>query len=115
MSLKAYFRVSRLFYLMSISGAKFLFLQLVLITLLALISGYQVPDLSQSNWETVLFLTPAGMVQNYLSANPVMRSFYADISSGQNQMSLSRMGLMVVCYIGLLLNVYLFLKKETGK
>jgi hypothetical protein len=38
------------------------------------------PDVSKSNWDTVLFLTPLGILKNYATADPVMRSFYSDFS-----------------------------------
>ncbi len=85
--------------------------QISLILGLALASGYQVPDLSQANWSTVLFLTPAGIVQNYLEKNSsVLWSFYSDISSGQS-FSLGQGLLMTGLYLGLMISAWIFLRK----
>lgn len=57
--------------------------QLVAILGLAYVSGYRVPDLEGASWDTVLFLTPFGIIKNFLAESPVMKSFYSDVSAGQ--------------------------------
>jgi hypothetical protein len=60
----------------------FIIFQAFCLTGVALVTSYQVPDLSDSNWDTVLFLTPIGIIKNFLDENPLMRSFYFDSSPG---------------------------------
>lgn len=68
--------------------------------MLALISEYPVPDFSQGNWDTTLFLTPYGIINNHLHKDTsVLWTFYSDISSGNLELSLTKMLLMAAIYI----------------
>jgi uncharacterized membrane protein SirB2 len=58
-------------------------ISLACLTCISFISSYKVPDLSESSWDTVLFLTPVGIAKNFSSKNPVMKSFYSDYGKGQ--------------------------------
>ncbi|MGZ3789344.1 MAG: hypothetical protein ACXVLQ_12525 [Bacteriovorax sp.] len=60
----------------------FLIFQLICLTGITLVSSYKIPDLAESNWDTALFLTPIGITKNFLDKNPVMKSFYSDLSPG---------------------------------
>lgn len=97
-------------------GWKFLSVQIFFISLLAYLSSYQIPDLSDSNWDTVLFLTPSGIIHNHINPHQaVLRSFYSDISAGQNQIptvNLIGMGLVYLCMIA---SVVYFMKKQKSK
>lgn len=95
---------------------KFGVIQISLILGLALVSGYQVPDLSQANWDTALFLTPSGIIQNYLNQDTsVLWSFYGDPSSGQVSFSTINGIMMLALYLGLLLSAWLFLKNPENR
>jgi|GEM_PF-746066 len=64
----------------------FLF-QLICLCGISIISHYKFPDLSETNWDIALFLTPIGMLKNSLDSSPVMRSFYNDFSTGQIELA----------------------------
>lgn len=66
--------------------AHFVF-QLICLGGIAFISRYQIPDLSETDWNSALFLTPLGMLRNFNDESPVMRSFYFDTSVGQVELS----------------------------
>ncbi len=70
-------------------------------------STYRIPELSETNWDSALFLTPLGMIKNFNNANPVMRSFYSDLSSGQISLSI---GQIIAIVLLLLLQVFNFYK-----
>lgn len=76
-------------------------LQLLLLVLLAALSAYPAPDFTDTNWDIVLFLTPIGILKNLIAANPALRSFYFDISSGQVPMGLPQ-GVAVFFIVSLL-------------
>jgi hypothetical protein len=91
----------------------FLLLQLVLITALALASGYPWPDLSQANWDTVLFLTPYGILTNHLDpAQIALKSFYSDISPGQTKLSASATIWMATIYVLMVVNAIWFVARK---
>lgn len=95
---------------------KFLGLQLFFISILAYLSSYQIPDLSQANWDTVLFLTPSGIITNHINpAYFVLKSFYSDISSGQNQIPTMNLIGMVIIYVCMVTSVFYFIKKGKNK
>lgn len=89
-------------------------IQVALLALLALVSGYQVPDFSDSNWLTVMFLTPSGILSNHLDTDSVIRSFYDDISGGQVSLSLSQTAFMIVIYLGLVANLVMLMRQRKG-
>lgn len=63
-----------------------LWIQASLILALSVILKYQPPDFKDTNWDIALFLTPQGIINNYLKKDQtVMWSFYSDISPGQHQ------------------------------
>lgn len=69
---------------------KYFAIQMFCILGITYVSGYKVPDLKEANWDIALFLTPIGMLENFMAESPLMRSFYSDIipsrlhfSSGQ--------------------------------
>lgn len=79
---------------------KFLVIQLFLISILAIISQYQIPDLTDSSWSTALFLTPSGIITNYLNKdNSVLWSFYMDPSEGQINLSSMQLLGMLLTYL----------------
>ena len=89
----------------------FLSLQILFLTVFSSIASYQVPDLSQANWDTVLFLTPYGILHNFLNQeNSVLWSFYGDLSTGQIELSQNQVLLMVIVYILLFMHVIYFLR-----
>lgn len=97
-------------------GFKFFGLQIFFISLLAYLSSYKIPDLSQANWDTVLFLTPSGIIINHMDARrSILKTFYSDISSGQNQipsLNLIAMGLVYLCMVA---SVVYFMKQGKNK
>lgn len=86
--------------------------QLLLLGLLALVSGYRIPDFNDSNWLTVMFLTPSGIVTNHLDSESVIRSFYGEISSGQVTLNFSQIAFMTLIYVGLVANLFWLLKSN---
>ncbi len=80
--------------------------QVFCLTGISLVSDYHVPDLTESNWETVLFLTPLGIIKNFLSTNPVMRSFYRDYSPGQMLLTNWQLVLILVILLVQFFNFY---------
>lgn len=66
--------------------AHFLF-QLLCLAGISFVSQYKIPDLSEADWNSALFLTPVGIIRNFNDASPVMRSFYSDFSTGQVELS----------------------------
>lgn len=83
----------------------------MLIFIISAISQYSIPDLNQANWDTVLFLTPYGIINNYLNKeSSVLWTFYSDVSDGQNKLSLINFLMIAAVYVLLLLNVYNFFK-----
>lgn len=59
----------------------FLATQILLLGLLSLASGYTLPNLADSDWSTVLFLTPFGILSNFAFPSAIT-SFYGEIASG---------------------------------
>jgi len=93
---------------------RFLVLQLLIISLLSCFANYHIPDVGQINWDIVLFLTPAGIINNFLNReSTVMWSFYQDISPGQLNLSLKKIILMSTTYILLILNLLFTFKKKS--
>ena len=89
---------------------KFLAIHFVLMALLAAAAGYRVPDLSRANWDTVLFLTPYGILNNYFSQN-VLWSFYGDISAGQLELGGMQTGFLGLIYLVLAEHMIYFLTR----
>lgn len=97
-------------------GFKFISLQIFFISVLACLSSYQIPDLSQANWDTVLFLTPYGILSNHINPNnAVLKSFYSDMSSGQNQIPTMNLIGMGIVYLLMIVSVYYFIKQGKNK
>lgn len=97
-------------------GFKFLGVQIFFISLLAYLSSYQIPDLSQANWDTVLFLTPTGIISNHINPHKaVIKSFYSDISAGQNQIPTLNLVGMGVVYLLMIISVYYFIQRGKNK
>ena len=95
---------------------KFITIQLLFIFCLANIASYQIPDLRQSNWDTVLFLTPYGIISNYLhQKSSVLWSFYSDTSAGQLDLNLNQINAMIAVYSLMLFSVFYFLKLGNKK
>ncbi|MBX3017083.1 MAG: hypothetical protein KF767_04285 [Bdellovibrionaceae bacterium] len=78
--------------------------QVCLLALIAAASGLVSPDFTQSSWDIVLFLTPVGLLKNFLAASPVLRSFYFDLSPGQTPLTLAQTVFLSVLYPLLALN-----------
>ena len=84
----------------------FLFLiQIIFLLGISLVSNYHLPDLTSANWSTVLFLTPIGIMKNFVDTNPVMKSFYSDYSKGQVSLNDFRVAIILVLVI-LLVGVF---------
>lgn len=73
--------------------------QLVLLIGLSAISGFKIPNFKDANWDTVLFLTPIGILKNFTADNPVLRSFYLDISAGQTEFAPWQWAAVSVVYL----------------
>jgi hypothetical protein len=84
-------------------------LQLALILGIAAVSGYHLPDFRDSNWQTVLFLTPWGLVANNLEPNSAIATFYGDKSPGQLGLGPSQAALLGVLWAMGLVNFVLFI------
>ena len=90
---------------------KFLGIQIFLITTLAALSQYKIPDFSQSSWQIARFLTPYGIVENYIyKNNSVMWSFYKDISENPIAFSEVAIGAMIFTYLLLAISAFYFLR-----
>jgi hypothetical protein len=97
-------------------GFKFLGVQIFFISLLAYLSSYQIPDLSRANWDTVLFLTPTGILSNHFNPQKaILKSFYSDISSGQNQIPTLNLIAMAIVYLLMIASVYYFMNCGKNK
>lgn len=95
---------------------RFLALQILIISLLSCLANYQIPDVSQINWDIALFLTPYGIINNFLNRDTtVMWSFYPDVSKGQLQLNQNQIILMSIIYIFLILNLLYTFKKKPNK
>lgn len=77
---------------------------LVLIAAIGVVSGYEIPDFTDANWETVLFLTPSGIVQNHVQWS-ILRDFYDSVSPGQIPLSPMRAAALAVLWLGLVANL----------
>lgn len=86
-------------------------IQLALIIALAGASAYRLPDLQNSNWQTVLFLTPLGIIQNHLDTRSVIRTFYSEVSAGQLALSPTSIALMVAIYAAMAGNAWFAFRK----
>lgn len=94
---------------------KFLILQLCLISLIAVFSDYKIPDLSDSNWTTALFLTPSGILTNFLEKNQtVLWSFYSDVSEGQIVLKSHQVLGILLVYV-LMMNSFIFFIRSFSK
>lgn len=95
---------------------KLISIHLLLISILSSIASYRIPDLSQSNWDTVLFLTPYGIISNYLHQNSsVLWTFYGDPSAGQLNLSLSQFSAMILVYLIMLISAAYLIKLGNRK
>lgn len=83
---------------------------LVLIAAIGLVSGYAIPDFTDANWETVLFLTPSGIVQNHVQWS-ILRDFYDSVSPGQIALSPSKAAVLAVLWLGLVANLFFLARK----
>jgi hypothetical protein len=91
----------------------FLSLQLLFISGMALASGYPWPDLREASWDTALFLTPYGILSNLVDpAKVALKSFYFDISPGQQTLSIEATIGMIAIYLLMLTNVIWFIAKR---
>jgi hypothetical protein len=76
-------------------------------------SGYSIPDFSDSNWSTALFLTPSGIIENFVRDNAI-KTFYFDPSRGQGNLSMPRalaMGIVFALVCGNARSLFKGLKK----
>lgn len=83
---------------------RLLVLQLLLIFLVAVVSAYELPDFSQINEDIALFLTPYGITKNLLDKESLLRPFYFEQSTGQNQLTPLKFTLLGLLYVIMLLN-----------
>jgi hypothetical protein len=91
----------------------FLCIQALLILMLSLILKYQPPDFKDTNWDIIVFLTPYGIINNFLDKNrTVMWSFYSDISSGQIQLNNLQIILAVAIYLLMVYSTFSYFKRE---
>ncbi len=68
------------------TSTRFLFAaQIALISVISFVSKFSIPEFKDANWDTVLFLTPIGILKNFTADSSALRSFYVDVSSGQIQ------------------------------
>lgn len=89
------------------------FFHLIFIFALALVSQYQIQNLSDINWDIALFLTPWGIVENWSSRDShVLWQFYFDQAQPQTQLSTSQFILMISIYLCLLLSAKNIIKDE---
>lgn len=92
---------------------RFYILQMFLILGLSLASGYSLPDFSDSNWDTVLFLSPYGIVSNFFYET-TLKSFYFDLSRGQGDLSDWRCWFVLGLCLSLLWNGRRYLCSAAG-
>lgn len=83
---------------------RLLILQMMLIFLIAVVSTYELPDFSQINQDVVLFLTPYGIARNLFDQESLLRPFYFEQSTGQNQLTPLKMGILSLLYLIMFLN-----------
>jgi hypothetical protein len=70
-------------------------------------SGYQIPDLKDSSWQTAMFLTPYGILDNFNHKDhSVLWTFYFDATAGQTQLSTFSILSMLTVYLFLLFSAY---------
>lgn len=81
-----------------------LLLQFVLLAAVAIVSGYRLPSFEDADWDTVLFLTPSGIVSNHLRWS-ILREFYSDASAGQIALSPLQGALLAALIAALLANL----------
>ena len=89
---------------------KHLCLQILLIGLLALASGYQLPDFSEADWSTVLFLTPWGILTNFAYPSAIT-TFYVETARYQLVAEGWALLVMLALYAAMLVNVWRFFRK----
>ena len=95
-------------------GKTFLAVQLGLVITISAISKYQIPDFKDVNWDIVLFLTPYGIINNFINKeNTVMWSFYSDISPGQIQLSTLQIFTSLAVYFFMAGSVYYYSSKNS--
>lgn len=86
------------------------------ILLISIVANYNVPNLDDANWDTVLFLTPYGIFHNFLNAdNSVLWTFYFDVSAGQINLNLFQSILIAVIYIFMIASFYFILSERKSR
>ncbi|RYZ63474.1 MAG: hypothetical protein EOP05_23510 [Proteobacteria bacterium] len=85
--------------------------QFIFLAALSAISGFKIPDFKDANWDTVLFLTPIGILKNSTAESSALRSFYIDISSGQTSFETWQWVAVTSIYLAVAIFGLLFLKK----
>lgn len=71
---------------------------------ISFLSDYKIPDLSETTWDSALFLTPIGILKNYINESPVLRSFYGDLSKGQTALTSWQIALITVVLVVQIIN-----------
>lgn len=80
---------------------------------LSIVLNYKPPDFNEVNWDIVLFLTPYGIIHNFINKNnTVLWSFYSDISTGQLQITENQNYLSILIYFLMVISVVLYFKNE---
>lgn len=85
-------------------------LTLILIAVIGLVSGYAMPDFGDADWETVLFLTPSGLVQNHVQWS-ILRDFYDDVSPGQIALSATAAAILAGLWLALAANLFFLARR----
>jgi hypothetical protein len=90
-----------------------IYFQSVFVLFLSIIVKYIPPDFTDVNWDIVLFLTPFGIIKNYIEKdNTVMWSFYFDTSTGQIHLTTFQMILGMIAYLIMVCSAICFFKNE---
>jgi hypothetical protein len=88
--------------------------QFGLLAVLSAVSGFSFPNFKDANWDTVLFLTPIGILKNFTAESSALRSFYLDISAGQTTFGIYEWIAVSVLYLAAAIAGVLFLRKLAG-
>jgi hypothetical protein len=92
--------------------ALFALIHLSALALLSYFSSYQIPGFNDADWTTVLFLTPLGIVINFVQGRSALLSFYGDPSQGNVHPSALGWLMMSICYLTLLGIFYFYRRLE---
>ena len=87
-----------------------LFIHLIVVALVSLSSHYPIPSFSDSDWTTVLFLTPLGIISNFIKGDPALLSFYKDASRGNIALESKILWGICVSYGMLLVFAFIYLR-----